>query len=63
VTCGSIGSRDLRVTAETLFSFIAADLIAQRGPYMAPPELGLFVSHAGDSHPFEATDVTNSGGC
>jgi hypothetical protein len=44
-------------TAEIVFSLIATDLMAKRNPYLDQPWLGLFVTHAAESYPFEATDV------
>lgn len=44
-------------TAEILFSLITADLMADRNPYQDQPWLGLFVTHAAQTHPFEVTEV------
>lgn len=41
--------------AEILFSLGATDLAAQRSPGFNQAELGLFVAHASESHPFEDT--------
>jgi hypothetical protein len=48
-------------TAELLFSLLAADQMAQRSnPYLDQPWLGLFVTHAAQTHPFENTDVART---
>jgi hypothetical protein len=48
-------------SAELLFSLLAADQMAQRSnPYLDQPWLGLFVTHAAQTHPFENTDVART---
>jgi hypothetical protein len=46
--------------AEILFSLMVTDLAAQRNPGLPDqPWLGLFVTHAAESHPFEETEVAH----
>lgn len=49
--------RTLFDAAEILFTLISTDMAAERGAVFDQPELGLFVVHSSESHPFEQTDT------